>query len=305
MTNEPTRDGAAGATPCRLCGGPTAPAFSARDRNHRISPESFRYVSCAACGTLTLADVPADLGRYYPASYYGVPDSADAAVARDENAAHRLELLRGLVPQGRLVEIGPSYGGFLELARRAGYDVSAIELDAGCCRFISEQLRLPVTQSDDPAAALTGPYDAIVMWHVLEHLADPAALIASAAAALAPGGMLIAIAPNPESLQLKLLGGRWAHVDAPRHLALIPLAALAGEGAKHGLEVAWSTTADEDALRSNNFGWSGSLAASTQNETVARGLRLGGELVRIAVAPVERRGQRGASYTIALRKPSR
>jgi 2-polyprenyl-3-methyl-5-hydroxy-6-metoxy-1,4-benzoquinol methylase len=291
-------------TTCRLCGGPATHAFSAVDRNHRISTEAFEYVACERCGTLSLADVPADLGRFYPPSYYGVPDSRDGAVARDENAAHRIELVRGLVPGGRLVEVGPSIGGFLELARRAGYDASGIEQDPDCCRFIRDVLELPVTESVEPASALAGPYDAIVMWHVVEHLAAPAAFVARAAEALAPGGMLILTAPNPQSLQLRVLGPRWAHVDPPRHLALMPGDALAQEGVRHGLEVALLTAADEDARRSNKFGWAGSLANLSQQSILSRGLGLAGELTAAALAPVERRGSRGASYTLALRKPS-
>ncbi|MDO8184064.1 class I SAM-dependent methyltransferase [Conexibacter sp. JD483] len=290
---------------CRFCGGPTVPAFDAVDRNHRLSDHAFPYVACTACGTVSLAEVPDDLGRYYPASYYGMPESPDAAVARDDNAAHRLELVRSLVPAGgSLLEIGPATGGFIELARRAGYDVSAIELDAACCAFISDVLGIPVTQSDDPAAALSGQHDAIVMWHVIEHLSNPAATIAAAAAALAPGGTLIVIAPNPRSLQLRVLGGRWAHVDPPRHLALIAPEAIVAEGARHGLQPVHQTTADEDARRSNNFGWAGSFASFSTNGPARKVAGLAGEAVRLAVAPIERRGGRGASYTLALRRPS-
>jgi len=303
-TSRPSPAAASGGR-CRLCDGDAAPAFTARDRNRRISDDPFAYVACPSCGTLSLTKPPADLGRFYPPDYYGVPASADAAVARDPNARHRLELVRRLVPSGRLVEVGPSMGAFLELAKRAGYDASGIELDGDCCRFIEQVLHLPVTQSDDPASALDGPYDAIVGWHVFEHLAEPARFLAAAAAAaaLAPGGTLILIAPNPASLQRRLLGRRWVHVDAPRHLALMPLDAVAREGARHGLEVVHATTDDHDAHRSNAFGWCESFAGSTQDERLRRWLRLGGEAVNAAVAPIERRGGRGASWTLALRRP--
>ncbi|MBB4661514.1 class I SAM-dependent methyltransferase [Conexibacter arvalis] len=291
------------AVACRLCGRPTEHAFTTCDRNRRISDERFDYVACP-CGTLTLANVPDDLGPYYPPDYYGMPASADEAIARDRNALHRLELVRRLVPAGRLLEIGPMTGGFLELARRAGYDVSGVELDDVSCRFIAEVLGIAVTQSDDPASVIEGPYDAIVMWHVVEHLAEPARFIERAAAALAPGGALVLIAPNPRSLQLRLLGPRWAHVDAPRHLALLPHDALAAEGARNGLELVHATASDEDGRRSNDFGWAVSFARSSRDERVARWLqRCGHALCRI-VAPLERRGMRGASYTLALRRPA-
>jgi SAM-dependent methyltransferase len=290
--------------PCRLCAAPTTLAFVATDRNRRISAEPFRYVRCARCGTLSLADVPDDLGRFYPRDYYALPGSRAGALARDPNAAHRLALVETLVPAGRLVEIGPSVGAFVARAQDAGYDASAIEMDPDCCRFIENVLGIPITHATDPADTLDGPYDAIVLWHVVEHLADPARFLACAAASLAPGGAIVLAAPNPHSLQARLLGHRWAHLDAPRHLALLPLDAIAQEAARHGLEVALATTADEDAIGSNGFGWRVSLAPLTRSGPLARALRLAGTLAAGALAPLERSGRRGSTYTLALRKPA-
>ncbi|HZV72227.1 MAG TPA: glycosyltransferase [Conexibacter sp.] len=295
---------ARGSAPCRLCGREATLALVATDRNRRVSAEPFRYVRCATCGTVTLADVPDDLGRFYPPEYHGLPDSRAGAVARDPNAPHRLALVRTLVPAGRLVEIGPSVGAFVALAQDAGYDTTAIEMDPGCCRFIRDVVGVPVAHTADPADALDGTYDAIVLWHVIEHLSDPAAFLARAAAALAPGGAIVLMAPNPESLQYRLLGRRWAHLDAPRHLALLPLDAVAEEAARHGLEVALATTADEDAIGSNGFGWRVSLGAAARNATLTRGLHLAGTAAAAALAPLERSGRRGSTYTLALRKPA-
>lgn len=247
--------------------------------------------------------MPDDLGAFYPADYYGLPDSRSAAIARDANAAHRVELVRRLVPRGRLVEVGPSIGAFVARAQDAGYETSAIEMDPECCRFIGDVLGVPVVNTTDPASALEGPYDAIVMWHVIEHLADPATFVARAAETLAPGGMLVLATPNPASLQARLLGSRWAHVDAPRHLGLMPREALAAAGARHGLEVALSTTADADADAANGFGWRVSFGPDPYAYLPRRALRIAGHALSLAIAPVERRDGRGSSYTLALRKP--
>lgn len=293
------------ATACRLCGGPTAPGLAAVDRNRRVSGERFRYVRCGACGTVTLADVPQDLSRFYPPEYHGLPRTRAEAVARDPNAPHRLALVRELVPQGRLVEIGPSVGAFVARAQDAGYTTSAIEMDPACCAFIRETLDIPVVHTTDPVDALDGPFDAIVLWHVVEHLPEPAAFLARAADALAPGGAIVLSAPNPDSLQFRLLRARWAHLDAPRHLALLPLDAIERTAAQHGLEVVLATTSDRDAIGSNGFGWRVSFAPLTRGDgLLARGLRLGGTLVGFALAPIERSGRRGSTYTLALRKPA-
>lgn len=61
--------------------------------------------------------------------------------------------------------------------------------------------------------------------------------------------------PNPDSLQFRLLGARWAHVDAPRHLSLIPPHALRSQAQRLGLRLAHVTTSDPAGNEWNRFGW--------------------------------------------------
>ena len=66
--------------------------------------------------------------------------------------------------------------------------------------------------------ALPGGFDAVTMWHVLEHLPDPFAAVARAAELVRPGGRIVISVPNIESLQAQFGGERWFHLDLPRHL---------------------------------------------------------------------------------------
>jgi SAM-dependent methyltransferase len=158
--------------------------------------------------------------------------------------------------------------------------VQAIEMDAACCHFLERELRVATVCSDDPAAALAdlGQFDAIALWQVIEHVPDPSALIAASADALAPGGVLALAAPNPEALQLRIFRKRWTHLDAPRHLFLLPIDTVTRLGQKHGLDVVLETMEDFSALA-----W---------NSVIAR-----------AVRPVERRDRLGATYTVFLQRP--
>jgi 2-polyprenyl-3-methyl-5-hydroxy-6-metoxy-1,4-benzoquinol methylase len=56
-----------------------------------------------------------------------------------------------------------------------------------------------------------------VLWHVLEHLDDPAAALARVASWLAPGGVLLLGVPNLASAQARVGGARWFALDVPRH----------------------------------------------------------------------------------------
>lgn len=291
---------------CGLCGASATVALASTDRNRRLSDERFSYYRCTSCGTLELVPVPADLARYYTAEYYAVPVDRGALIAGSAGERYKLDLIRPLVGSGRLVEVGPAVGGFAAVMQDAGYETSAIEMDADCCRFLREVVGVDVRETDDPAEALAGggPYDVVAMWHVIEHLPNPREVLTSAAAALAPGGVIALAAPNPEAFQFRVFGGRWAHLDAPRHLFLVPLDEYARLGAELGLEVALATTLDQGTLHWNEFGWRETLAGFARGRYVRAGMRVIGSTLAWACAPIERRARRGATYTLVLRRPA-
>jgi SAM-dependent methyltransferase len=59
--------------------------------------------------------------------------------------------------------------------------------------------------------------DAVVLWHVLEHMPDPAATLERVRSWLGPGGVVLVGVPNLDSLQAQLAGPKWFHLDLPRH----------------------------------------------------------------------------------------
>ena len=59
--------------------------------------------------------------------------------------------------------------------------------------------------------------DAVVLWHALEHLDDPAAALGRIRSWLRPGGTLVVAVPNLGSVQARIGGDRWFHQDVPRH----------------------------------------------------------------------------------------
>ena len=59
----------------------------------------------------------------------------------------------------------------------------------------------------------------------------PAPAIDHAARHLRPGGLLLVAVPNTASLQARVFGDRWFHLDLPRHLVHLPAPALDGAAA--------------------------------------------------------------------------
>lgn len=294
---------ATSAPPCPRCGGRSTHRFDAFDRNRCVSAERFAYRRCESCGVTWLPDVPENLGEYYPDDYHeflGADELATAAAAE----APRLELLARYVDGGQMVEIGPSQGVFAAAARAAGFDVVALEMDSACCEHLERTVGVRAINTAEPAQALgaLAPSRAVVMWHVIEHLPDPWETVRAIAANLEPGGVLAVAAPNPESIQARVFRSRWVHLDAPRHLTLIPLDALADEAAKAGLELVEATTADPVGVSLNRLGWERSVLQPPTLRPHPRFAYSAGLTLTTVARPLEQRGLRGAAYTALFRK---
>ena len=61
-------------------------------------------------------------------------------------------------------------------------------------------------------------FDIIILWHVLEHIENPAEQLDAITAHLNEHGLLIIAVPNFSSLQQRIFSKYWFHLDLPRHL---------------------------------------------------------------------------------------
>jgi SAM-dependent methyltransferase len=149
----------------------------------------------------------------------------------------RLRLLRRPVPPpARLIDAGAGRGRFVAAARRAGYDATGFEPDpARAAAAAAYEVELPV-DTVETAEVEPGSVDAVTLWHVLEHTDDPDLAIARIATWLRPGGALLVGVPNLDSLQSRLGGARWYHLELPAHRTHFTPAGLDALLRRHGLE---------------------------------------------------------------------
>lgn len=147
----------------------------------------------------------------------GEPDFYDrkAALYREaENPVLIEQVLAALPPGGRVLDVGCGSGALLaRLAGRAGHR-AGIELSAhaaaAASRVADEVVNLAVT---GPLPFAPASFDVVVCADVLEHLADPAAALASVAGLCRPGGAVVISVPNVAFWQarLRLLLGVWRY----------------------------------------------------------------------------------------------
>jgi SAM-dependent methyltransferase len=201
---------------CPACGGRLQFWRSVPASDPALGSREFELLRCAACGTaVTIGGSDDDLhetGAYGG----GAPRLSRAALpVLRRFDAQRLSLLGP--PGGRLLDVGAGRGRFVLSARAAGWDASGIEPSERGASAAAAAGAPVVRASVQEAAIATGSIDAATVWHVLEHLDDPAAALARIATWLRPGGTLLIGVPNLDSWQARIGGARWYHLDVPRH----------------------------------------------------------------------------------------
>jgi hypothetical protein len=288
---------------CPLCRFSAQRLLETHDYNRRVSDMPFTYFRCQKCGLIFLSPVPENLSDYYPPVYYRIPKREELA-ARAEIERYKIELVKRFMPVGRLLEIGPSYGAFATLAKQAGFDYQGLEMDADCCNFLREIVGVKAIQTRNAAETLTraNDCDGIVLWQSIEHIPNAWDVISAAAKKVVRGGILLVATPNPLSLQLRVLGRYWAHVDAPRHVLLIPPEVLISKLHQEGMEMEFLTHKDAGSVAWNRFGWRMSLANILGTNANSLPMRALGLALASLFLPLERTGNRGACYTAVFRK---
>ena len=288
---------------CPLCKTNVVFLFNTKDHNEKIEDKIFAYWKCPDCKMIFLPDIPANLGEYYRESYYEIPSLESLSRIAKANE-YQIRFILEFVTSGNLLEIGPSFGTFSLQAKNAGFAVDAIEMDKRCCEFLSESVGVNVVNSNRPEEAINdlGKHDAIALWHNIEHLPDPWTFLKEAAQNLNSGGVLLIASPNPDSLGFRILKSKWPHVDAPRHLYLIPVNVLTEYLKPFGLERVAMTTTDKGAKSWNRFGWQRFFMNHFSSKAGQMAAFVGGGILSLLLAAWEYFGYNGSAYTVVYQK---
>jgi 2-polyprenyl-3-methyl-5-hydroxy-6-metoxy-1,4-benzoquinol methylase len=291
-------------TVCSYCEKSASHKFNAKDVNRNTSSHRFNYYQCSSCDLIFLSPIPNNLGDFYPEEYYQLPSDLETLARDSSGERYKVDLIQQFISQGRLLEIGPATGAFAYQAKAAGFQVETIEMDSRCCTFLREVIEIPTIQSDDVSSALQGmgSFDVIALWHVIEHLPYFWLDLKTIADHVAPGGLLVLAAPNPDALQFQVFKRFWTHLDTPRHVTLIPMKLLQQFLESQGFTCCLMTTSDEGGLNWNRFGWIHSLANFSTHKVMKRGLSFCGRILNKIFKRIESQEHLGATYTMILKK---
>jgi len=133
----------------------------------------------------------------------------------------RLAHVPRCVPNGRLLDIGCAWGGYLWRMQELGWEVYGIELNAAAACYAREELGLVHVRSGSFADLDFPPssFDVVHMSMVLEHLYDPADALQKINKLLRPGGQFILSVPDISGFEARFFKDKCYTLQVPQHLS--------------------------------------------------------------------------------------
>lgn len=232
------------------------PACAGNSAEHAFEKYGFFFKHCNDCKSIfmTPRPSPALMTDYYSNSEnyeYWAKYIFPASEASRREKIHKPWLERVAdycrrfgIRKGTLVEIGPGFGTFSELATGSGLFSRVVAVEptpemATACRARGVdviQKRVEDVLEEDVAGA-----DVLVSFEVIEHLFDPSAFIKQCARLVRPGGLLVLSCPNGLGFDIAVLGAGALAVDA-EHVNLFNPVSLSNLLERSGFNVLEAST---------------------------------------------------------------
>lgn len=194
------------------------------------SEDTFDVFSCLECGCIFLEKLDIDseyYKKYYESGYYeNTPGSLLSKL---------LNLLSSFLVYGKqrlilanlkkkdsilILDVGCGAGNFLLKLDAEKFIKNGVEINregADMCRKRGLEIYDRNLMDIDFE---NKKFDAITLWHVLEHLSHPVEMLKKIRTILFDEGVLIFEVPNTDSFGFKYGRENWFHLDSPRHLML-------------------------------------------------------------------------------------
>jgi SAM-dependent methyltransferase len=195
---------------CPLCGSHSKAVVLTLENKYTI----FRCKSCTNGWTYPPCQLPD-----YEKEYFGkdtVPSANRAIRGKVSELPKQWQKTLGVMvricldlcpPGGRVLEIGCGEGLLLEMLTKHGLRCEGIDPSVEATTAATG-VGLAVVRGYFPHPAIKGPFDLVLMSHVLEHIPDPKETL-RLLAALAPNGQLILTQTNYRGIIPRTFGQHW------------------------------------------------------------------------------------------------
>ena len=215
-------------TLCPVCGSAgISKVFNVKDNT--VSQEYFEIYHCRNCQARFTQDPPTEsgIGQYYKSEdYISHTDTSKGLINRLYQFVrnHSLNQKRKLVEKatglknGNLLDVGSGTGHFAAGMKNSGWNVMGLEPDDGARDIAMKQHSLKLLPTTELFSLPENKFNAITLWHVLEHVHALKRYIDTFKKLLAENGRLFIAVPNYTSYDANVYQEHWAAYDVPRHL---------------------------------------------------------------------------------------
>ncbi len=174
----------------------------------------YQYLRCKKCLFIQSDPVPSekDLVAFYQ-EQYAYDWFKKNTFFKKLQARHRLFKIRGhLKDSKKVLDFGCGHGYFVrELAKKQfqgfGFDIGSDK--------IRQHNDTNITNKNCLSDYEESGFDAITLWHVLEHMRDQDEVLDDLKQRLNPNGKLVIAVPNTGSMAFRLVGQKWGWLQQP------------------------------------------------------------------------------------------
>ncbi|MEQ1553889.1 MAG: class I SAM-dependent methyltransferase [Ferruginibacter sp.] len=234
-------------TQCPVCKSKSFSSFfSAND--YTVSHELFEILKCNTCTHLFTQNIPEQnkIGKYYQSANYVSHSNTQVGfvnklyhAVRTYTLTAKKNFLQTITKkqQGKLLDIGCGTGAFLNTMKLAGWECTGLEPDNATRQKAFELYNLNPLPSHEIFNLPYNTYDAITMWHVLEHVHQLHEYLKQLKNMIKNEGKIFIAVPNYTSYDAHYYGKHWAAYDVPRHLYHFSPMSMKTLVEQHGLTI--------------------------------------------------------------------
>jgi len=189
---------------------------------------SSKYLRCTNCGLVCLENMPdmSAIKTIYDSDYFvkkrkgGIgADFVGEEKLYLTKFRDRIKRIEKRIKTGRILDIGTSVGQFLFVARKAGWDISGLEVSVAAADMARQHynINIEVGTLEDEAFG-RGLFDVVTLWHVFEHFPDPMKSLKKIHSLLRKDGLLVIELPNIGSKKAINADVKWSYLLPAEHL---------------------------------------------------------------------------------------
>ncbi len=215
-------------TLCPVCGSADIKnVLSAKD--HTVSGETFVIAECDSCSVRFTQDIPDafSIAAYYKSENYVSHTNTSKGLinrlykcVRNRTMRKKRRLIEKItgIKKGKLLDVGSGIGSFVNEMKLRGWETTGLEPDSDAREIAWQLYNIQLADSPDLYKLTPGSFDAITLWHVLEHVHGLFTVVQQLKVLLKESGKIFIAVPNYTSKDAAIYKEHWAAYDVPRHL---------------------------------------------------------------------------------------